>query len=136
MSNLWRDVRYAARVLRRQPGFAAVAVLVLALGIGTNLAVFTREIGIRMALGATERNVVGLVVREGAVVTAWAAGIGLLLALGIGQLLASMLYEVSAVDPLTFLAAPVVLGAAALAACFVPARRAARVSPTVALRYE
>ena len=96
----------------------------------------TREIGIRMALGARAIDVVWMILRDGVKLTAVGIVIGLLLAAGVGKLLASQLYEVSALDPICFVTAPLVLTAAVLAACFIPARRAARVDPMVALRYE
>lgn len=133
---LWA-IHTAARMFTT---FGAAALLLAVVGIygvySYLMARRTREIGIRMALGANRRDVVRLVVGEGAIVTAWATAVGLVAALGIGQLVASMLYEVTAVDPLAFLVAPSVLVMAALAACLVPARRAAGVDPTVALRCE
>ena len=77
-----------------------------------------------------------LVVREGAVLTAIGAAAGLALSFLVGKVLASMLYQVSGSDPVVFLAAPAVLGVVSLLACYVPARRAARVDPMIALRYE
>jgi ABC-type antimicrobial peptide transport system permease subunit len=96
----------------------------------------TREIGIRMALGSTPRGVLWLVLKEGIGLTAAGLGIGLLIAGGIGVGIASMLYQVSAFDPLVFAAAPLLLAGASLAACFLPARRATKISPTTALRTE
>jgi len=96
----------------------------------------TREIGIRMALGATAREVLRLVLREGLALTLAGVGLGLLLALAAGRLLGSMLYEVSGTDPLVLSMASVVLALISIAACYLPARRAALVNPTVALRYE
>jgi len=91
-----------------------------------------------MALGATRRDVIGQILGEGAWITAAGVVAGLVLALGLIQLLrrSGMLYEVSAFDPLVFTAAPLVLVAAVAAASYVPARRAVRVAPTVALRPE
>jgi putative ABC transport system permease protein len=96
----------------------------------------TREIGIRMALGATRRDAIGLVLREGLYLTLWGIGVGLVLALVAGQLLSSMLYKVSSTDPVVFIGTPVVLALFSLLACYVPARRAAVVNTMVALRYE
>jgi predicted permease len=96
----------------------------------------TREIGIRMSLGATPGDVVWLVVREGLATTAVGIGLGLLLAALVGMAVRSMLYQVSALDPLTFLAAPILLAAATLIACYFPARRAMKVAPARALRAE
>ncbi len=96
----------------------------------------TREIGIRMALGAEPGNVRGMIMREGLVMTATGGGLGLLLALGLGRLCAGMLYEVSPMDPLTFTVAPAVLFLTAMIACYLPARKATRVNPLAALRSE
>jgi ABC-type antimicrobial peptide transport system permease subunit len=96
----------------------------------------TREIGIRMALGATPPGVLRLVLREGLVLTAVGLGFGLLLAAAAGRLLSGLLYGVSPLDPLAFTLAPLCLTAAALLACYFPARRAAKVDPLVALRHE
>ena len=94
----------------------------------------TREIGVRMALGGTPRDVTRLVLREGLGLTLAGLGVGLLLAFGVARLLASLLYEVGAADPLVFSVAPLFLLASISLACWLPARRAARVDPMVALR--
>jgi predicted permease len=96
----------------------------------------TREIGIMMALGATARDVLRLILREGLALTLTGILLGLPLALVAGRFLGSMLYEVSGSDPLVLSAASVLLASISLAACYLPARRAALVSPTKALRYE
>lgn len=96
----------------------------------------TREIGIRMALGATARDTLRLVVREGAALTAIGAAAGLTPSFLLGKVLAGMLYEVSGSDPAVFVAATAVLCAVSLAACYIPARRAARVDAIIALRWE
>jgi putative ABC transport system permease protein len=96
----------------------------------------TREIGIRMALGARRETVQWMIVREGTVMLASGVAFGLLLAAGTGKLISGMLYEVGALDPLAFTIAPVVLAAAALFATWLPARRATRISPMAALRTE
>jgi predicted permease len=120
--------------------FAGVALLLAMIGLygirSYTVARRTREIGIRMALGASGGETLRLVVREGAVLTAAGAAAGLSLSFLLGKVLAGMLYEVSGSDPVVFLAAPAVLSAVSLLACYVPARRAARVDPMVALRYE
>lgn len=96
----------------------------------------TREIGIRIALGADRGDVFGLIMKQGALQTAVAVGVGLVLSLLVGQVLASVLYKVSPLDPFALGLSTLVLTAATLAACFIPARRATRVSPTTALRAE
>jgi predicted permease len=96
----------------------------------------TREIGIRMALGSTPADVLRLVLKEGLGLTAAGLVIGFLIAVGIGRIVGSMLYEVTPFDPLVFVTAPALLTLAALAACYLPARRATRVEPIVALRTE
>ncbi|MGI8957273.1 MAG: FtsX-like permease family protein [Chthoniobacterales bacterium] len=96
----------------------------------------TREIGIRMALGAQRSAVLGMFMREGAVMLAGGVVLGLLLAAGTGKLLSGILYEVGALDPVAFTMAPAVLAAAALLATWLPARRATRISPMAALRTE
>ena len=96
----------------------------------------TREIGIRMALGAKPRAVLEMVLRQGLILTSIGLGIGILIALALGRFTASVLYGTSGTDPLTFAIVSVVLLAAAAVAILVPASRAARVEPTTALRYE
>jgi predicted permease len=96
----------------------------------------TREIGIRMALGATRRQVLKLALRQGLWAVLAGAGAGLLLAVMISRGIANLLVGVSATDSLTYLGATLFLIAVALFACFIPARRAAKVDPMVALRYE
>ncbi|HEV2490654.1 MAG TPA: ABC transporter permease [Candidatus Acidoferrales bacterium] len=96
----------------------------------------TREIGIRMALGAQPANVLALVLRQGILLAIVGAVLGVGVALGITRYLASMLYDVHANDPATLIGVPLLLTLVALAACYIPARRAMRVDPMVALRYE
>jgi putative ABC transport system permease protein len=96
----------------------------------------TREIGIRMALGATRGDVERLVLREGLRTTLIGLVIGVLLAAGIGKLLSGFLYRVSPFDPVVLTLAAGVLSIAAMLACFIPARRATRVVPLDALRSE
>jgi len=96
----------------------------------------TQEIGIRMALGAKTRDVLGLVVAQGMATALIGVVIGLVGAYGLTRLMSSLLFAVTPTDLLTFIAIPIVVSAAALAACFVPARRAAKVDPMIALRYE
>jgi len=96
----------------------------------------TREIGIRMALGAEPSAVLWMILREAAFMLTSGIVIGLLLAIGTGKLVSNMLYEVGALDPVAFTVAPLVLAAAALLACYIPARRATQISPITALRTE
>jgi ABC-type antimicrobial peptide transport system permease subunit len=96
----------------------------------------TREIGIRMALGAQPGMVLRLILREGSVMLLSGIALGLLLAAAAGKILSGILYQVSALDPIAFTAAPVLLAAAALVATWLPARRAAALNPVEALRYE
>ncbi len=120
--------------------FAATALVMAAVGIYGVLAYAvsrrTQEIGIRMALGAQTGDVLRLVGREGLVLAAAGIGVGLAGALALTRLMSSLLFGVSPTDPITFAAVPAMLAAVALAACYLPARRAARVDPTVALRYD
>ena len=96
----------------------------------------TNEIGIRMALGAQRRDVLKMVVREGLLLTFVGMGIGLAVALALTRFLSSLLYGMSATDPPTFAVVSILLAAVALAACYIPARRATKVDPLVALRHE
>jgi len=96
----------------------------------------TREIGIRMALGAAAKDVSGLFLRQGGVIVAIGVGAGLIAAALVTRVMASMLFGVKAVDPLTYVAVSVALAGTALLASYVPARRAAKLDPSVALRWE
>ena len=96
----------------------------------------TREIGIRMALGAEPAAVLWMILREGMVMLVSGVAIGLLLALATGKIVSGLLYEVGALDPVAFTVAPIVLAAAALLACYLPARRATKINPITALRTE
>jgi predicted permease len=121
-------------------GFGVLGLLLACIGIYGVLAYQvgqrTREIGVRVALGARAGDVVRMVLRHGFKITALGAAIGLVMAIAATRLLSSLLYGVSATDPLTFTAVPVLLLAVALLASWLPARRAARVDPMVALRAE
>ena len=201
MDTFFRDLRYATRTLIKNPGFAALTIVCLALGIGVNSTIFsavdtvamrplpfrdpdalvalatthqangidrgdvwmfsifgaialalasigvydvlscavsqrTQEIGVRMALGASRQNVVALIVSQGAKL----AGIGIVCGIAgavlVTRVVASLLYNVSATDPLSFVATAGFLALVALLASYIPARRATSVDPIVALRAE
>jgi predicted permease len=118
--------------------FASLALAVAAIGIYGVMAYLvsqgTREIGIRMALGATERGILGLVVRQGMVLAIAGVAIGMAGALGLTRFLRTLLFGVPATDRVTFIAIPVLLATVALFASYIPARRAARTDAMVSLR--
>ena len=118
--------------------FAVVTLLLALVGIlgvlSYHVARRAPEVGVRAALGATSQELVAMMLRSGLRLTALGLMLGVLAALGVTRLLDSLLFEVSPLDPATFVAVVVLSGAAALLACWVPARRAARVDPVVALR--
>ena len=120
--------------------FGGIAVLLAVVGVygvkAYAVACRTREIGIRMALGAHRRDVFALIMRQGVMQTALAVAVGVLLSLAAGRVLAQILYEVSPSDPFALLVSSAMLAAAALLACFLPARRATLVDPIQALRTE
>jgi predicted permease len=120
--------------------FAGLALLLSSVGIFGVISYLvgqrTREIGIRIALGAQRKDVLSLVLGEGVRLALVGAAIGVAAALGLTRLMASMLYGVSATDPLTFAGVSCVLLSVAMLACYIPARRAMRVDPNIALRYE
>jgi len=131
--------------LRRYPAyligsFAAIALILAIVGLYGQISYTvmqrTREIGIRVALGAQRRDIARLVLRQGFTVCLLGVAIGIVAALALTRLMASLLFGVSASDALTLASVAVLLAAVVLAACLIPARRATRVDPIVALRYE
>jgi putative ABC transport system permease protein len=120
--------------------FAVLALTLAAVGIygivAYSVTERTHEIGVRLALGAQRRDVVAMVVRHGMLMTLAGTGVGLAAAFAVVRVMSGLLYGVSAADPATFIAIPVLLLTVALAACYIPARRATRVDPMIALRTE
>ena len=141
MGEVVRDLsapqRFSATVLT---AFAAGALLLAGIGLygvlAFGVAQRTREIGVRVALGAARSEVVGLIVKQGMLLVAMGLVIGLVGSLAATRVMQSLLYETDVYDPLTFAIVPALLALVSLAACYVPARRAAVVDPMVTLRSE
>lgn len=120
--------------------FATVALLLAAIGlygiVANGVAQRTREIGIRMALGAQPREILRLVLRQGVTLLAIGVGLGLVVSLGVAQVLSSVIAGLTLLDPVALWTGPKLLLAITLLACYLPAWRATRVDPLVALRHE
>jgi putative ABC transport system permease protein len=120
--------------------FGAIALTLAAVGLYGVMAYSvtqrSHELGIRIAVGASPRDILRLVLGQGIRMTLLGAAIGLVASFVVTRALSSLLFDVSATDPLTFIAVPVVLACVAMLACYLPARRAMRVDPIIALRYE
>jgi ABC-type antimicrobial peptide transport system permease subunit len=120
--------------------FAVFAVILAAIGVYGVMSYLvtqgTRDIAIRIALGAQESNILRLVVRQGMTLATLGIAAGLTGALILSQVMSALLFGISARDAITFTTVPTILAAIALAACYIPARRALKVDPMVALRYE
>ena len=137
VSDSSREKRFVALLLGL---FAALALVLASVGIygvvSYSVSQRTREIGIRMAFGAKVRNVLGMVLREGLRLIFAGVAVGLLGAWALSRYLTSILYAIRATDLVTYVVAALLMTIVALVACLLPARRATKVDPMVALRYE
>jgi putative ABC transport system permease protein len=135
-AGLWAP-RMGAALLSIFGGLALLLAMIGVYGVMSySVTQRAQELGIRMALGAQARDVLFLVLKQGMVLAAGGVALGVILALLLGQMVSTLLFGVSGRDPLTLAGVSAVLAIVALAACYIPARRAARVDPLVALRDE
>jgi len=121
-------------------GFAALALLLAGVGVYGVISYVvtqrTHEVGVRMALGAQSADVVRLFIKQGMAMVIFGVALGLIGAFALTRLMKSLLFNVSAIDPLTFVCVALLLSLVALAACYLPARRASRIDPLASLRRE
>jgi len=149
MNSLFKDLRYALRGLLKQPGFTLITVITLALGIGANTAIFSviysvllkplpfhRPDRIRMALGARPFDVLGLILKSALGTAIAGISIGAVGVFALTRLMKSLLFGIAPTDVTTFVAVCTTLVGVAFVACYLPARRATKVDPLVALRYK
>jgi len=131
------QTRFRTLLLRLFAGAALLLVTIVIYGVlAQSVVIRTREVGIRMALGAQSLDVLGLIIRQGVRLTLIGVAIGTAAALALVRIMTDFLYEVQPTDPITFACVSTLLLGVALLACWLPSRRAAKVDPLEALRYE
>jgi ABC-type lipoprotein release transport system permease subunit len=147
MQSFWQDLRYAARALRNSPGFTLIAIITLGLGMAVNTTVFSVINGVllrplpvlhaeQLTVLAKPSNIQRMVLRQSLLVVGTGLIVGLAAAFAGTRAISSLIVGVRPTDPVTFVTVALLLSLIALVACWIPARRATRVSPLVALRYE